>query len=93
MNMIFEITDKSGREIYLSKERWLHINQEHPEVVPYLEEIKNVLISPLKVVEYEYDEAVHYYYKYFKERRPQYLLVIVTSALSSDRRIIFLHLK
>ena len=77
MGRTFEVNDKSGRKIHLSKERWKHINQEHPEVAPYLEDMKNTLTSPLKIVSYEYDETVHYYYKYFKQRQLPYLLIIV----------------
>lgn len=74
--MIIEVYDKSGRRIRLSKERWAHINQEHPEMVPYFEEVKDALRNPLKVIQYEHDKNVHYYYKYLKQRQ-SYLLVIV----------------
>ena len=78
MTWIFEIKDKSGRKIHLSDERWKHLNQEHPEVAPYLEDIKETLKNPVKITEYELDENVRYYYKYFKERESaKYLLVIV----------------
>ncbi len=78
MTWIFEVEDKSGRKIHLSDERWKHLNQEHPEVAPYLEDIKETLKNPVKITEYELDENVRYYYKYFKERESaKYLLVIV----------------
>ena len=78
MTWIFEVEDKSGRKIHLSDERWKHLNQEHPEVAPYLEDIKETLKNPIKIIDYEYDENVKYYYKYFKEREEaKYLLVIV----------------
>jgi hypothetical protein len=78
MAWIFEVEDKSGRKIYLSDERWAHLNQDHPEVAPYLEDIKEMLKNPLKITDYEYDDTVKYYYKYFKERgAAKYLLVIV----------------
>jgi len=78
MTWIFEVKDKSGRKVHLSDERWKHLNQEHPEVAPYLEEIKETLKNPVKITEYELDENVRYYYKYFKERESaKYLLVIV----------------
>ncbi|MBI2655436.1 hypothetical protein HYX06_03365 [Candidatus Woesearchaeota archaeon] len=78
MTWVFEIEDKTGRKIHLSDERWKHLNQEHPEVAPYLEDIKETLKTPLKITAYEYDENVKYYYKYFKEREvAKYLLVIV----------------
>lgn len=31
----FELKDKNNRVIYLTKERWLHISKEHPEVSNY----------------------------------------------------------
>ncbi len=79
MALVLEVEDKSGRKIHLSNERWNHINQEHPEVAPYLEEIKETLKNPVKLSHYEFDEKVRYYYKYFKERisKERYLLVIV----------------
>ncbi|MBI2541856.1 hypothetical protein HYV80_04055 [Candidatus Woesearchaeota archaeon] len=78
MTWIFEVKDKSGRKIHLSDERWKHLNQEHPEVAPYLEDIKETLKNPVKITEYGLDENVRYYYKYFKERiSAKYLLVIV----------------
>lgn len=76
MVWIFEAIDKSGRRIHLSKERWAHINHEHPEVSPYLEGIKETLVSPVKVVQDVYDADVYCYYRYFK-RRQSYLLVVV----------------
>ena len=78
MTWIFEVEDKSGRKIHLSDERWKHLNQDHPEVAPYLEDIKETLKNPLKITTYEFDENVKYYHKYFKEREEaKYLLVIV----------------
>ena len=50
MTWIFEVEDKSDRKIHLSDERWKHLNQEHPEVAPYLEDIKETLKNPLKTV-------------------------------------------
>ena len=48
MPHIFQTTDKSGRSIHLSKEGWTHINEEHPEVSDYLEEIQETLKNPAK---------------------------------------------
>ena len=79
MPWIFEVKDKSGRKIHLSKERWNHINQEHPEVADYFEEIKETIINPNKIATYSYDKDIRYYYKYFKNRQSpaKYLLLIV----------------
>ncbi len=76
-NIIFEITDKSGRQIYLTKERWGHI-QKHPEMSNQVENIKNTLKRPLTIRKFEYDAEVRYYYSYFKNRDgAKYLLVLV----------------
>lgn len=79
MIWVFEIKDKSERKIHLSKERWNHINQEHPEISEYAEEIKETLENPTKITDYSFDENVKYYYKYFKDRKSsaKYLLTIV----------------
>ena len=76
MDAIFEIQDKTGRRIRLSKERWKHIQEEHP----YLhnpEELKQTLINPLKITPSKYNpENVRYYYHHIKETR-KYLFVAV----------------
>ena len=75
MVKIFQIEDKSGRLIYLSHERWSHIHK-HPEMPNKLEQIKETLVQPLKIV--DVDDAVKYYYRYYKEVKSEakYLRVI-----------------
>lgn len=58
-------------------ERWMHICQQHPEVVSFLEEVKETLRNPLRITGYRYDEKIKYYHKYFKQRKDPYLLVVV----------------
>ena len=79
MPHIFQTTNKSGRKIHLTKERWTHINQEHPEVSDYLEEIQETLKNPIKIKEVDYDEGIKYYYRYYKsiESQAKNLLVNV----------------
>ena len=79
MEYVFEVIDKSGRKIHLSKERWTHINTEHPELANYFEELEETLVNPSKITTYIYDENIKYYYKYLKEPNltTKYLLVIV----------------
>ena len=78
MPWIFEIKDKSGRKIHLSKERWSHISQEHPEVADYFEEIKETIKNQTQIATYSNDKYIRYYYKYFKNRQSpaKYLLLI-----------------
>ena len=79
MDIVFEITDKTGRKISLTKKQWSHITKKHPQVADYQEEIKETLKNPLKITDYSLDENVRYYYKYLKHRisPKKYLLVIV----------------
>ena len=59
---IFELDDKRGRKIKLSKERWKHIREEHPEITDE-EEIKRALIFPQKIILSDRDESVAYLQK------------------------------
>ena len=79
MDDIFEIKDKHGKEIHLSKERWTHINQDHPEMADYIEEIKETLKNPDKIATFSFEENVKRCYKYFKSRTSpaKHLLAIV----------------
>jgi len=72
---IFVINIKD-KEIYLTKERWLHIIKEHPEIINYIQYLEEILQNPTKILDYERDKKVKYYYKYYKEKS-QYLLTIV----------------
>ena len=76
---IFEIKDKTGRKIRLTKRQWRETNLKHPCMATYLEEIKETLINPDSITNYSIDENVRYYYKYFKhiKSKNKYLLVIV----------------
>ena len=78
MNDILEIKDKTGRWISLSKER-LHHLLKHPEMQNKLEEIKETLETPQKILESTTNERVRYYYKYYKNRKSKagYLKAIV----------------
>lgn len=78
MSFIFKIKDKTGREIHLSRERWTHIAENHPEMsnLEKIEEIKNTLIKPDLIVPHKFDELKRNYYKYYKDKK-RYLLVAV----------------
>jgi hypothetical protein len=75
---IFEVTDKSGRKIHLTKERWSHIRKKHPEV-ENIEEVKEAIGNPTKITFPKFDNSVGFYYKYFKHKASpdKFLLVLV----------------
>ena len=75
LNIIFCIEDKSKRIVNLTKERWNHIIERHPDVNNL-----NLIIQTLEnpsIIKYDkFDDMLNYYYKYIKEERI-YLLVVV----------------
>ncbi len=88
MNLIFEIIDKTGRKIHLSKERWSHITTIHSEMNNYLEQIKQTLIKPSKIVPHE-KENLRNYYSYLKHRKhPEKYLRIIVKYLNNHGFII-----
>lgn len=81
---IFELVDKTGRKIRLTAERWSHIQRKHPEVEKY-EWIEETLIKPDIITDYDLDETVRYYYKYYKHRAaPEKYLHIVVKYINSE---------
>ena len=50
MIVIFNVRDKSGRMIRLSRKQWTHITTAHAEMTNYLEDIEKKVINPLKII-------------------------------------------
>lgn len=75
-DFIFEITDKTGRKIHLTKERWSHIATKHPDISDKIEDLKKALINPSLIVQHKYDDTMRNYYLYNKEEKC-YLQVVV----------------
>ena len=89
MDYVFEITDKSGRRIHLSKERWNeHIRPLHPGIREP-EELIKVLESPDKVLESDRDESVRWYFLYSKQKK-KYLKVSI-KYLNGEGHVITAH--
>ncbi len=66
MTNVFEITDKTGRKVILTKNRLSHIRKDHPLVEE--EDIKEALINPDKIVHDE-RENIELFYKYFQHKK------------------------
>ena len=76
MNYVFEIVDKSGRKVHLSRERWKHITFKHKNMSDKLENVKRALTNPTLVVPHKYDDKMRNYYLFLKLEK-DYLLVSV----------------
>src|SRR3989344_4339594 len=89
MKIIFEIVDKTGRKIRLTKRQWRETNLKHPHMSAYLEEIKESLVKPDVITDYSFDENVRYYYKYFKHLKSKYkYLFVIVKYLNGDGFVI-----
>lgn len=76
MDYVFEIIDKTGRKIHITQERWKHITQEHSNV-QNIEELKDVITTPIKITLSENDQDSVRYYGQFNKAKKYYLLVAV----------------
>lgn len=76
MEIIFEVVDKTGRKIHLTKKKWTHITIKHSYMTNRLEEIKQTLIRPILIVPHKFDDTRRNYYTYYKHKK-RYLLVSV----------------
>ncbi|MAG07617.1 hypothetical protein CMI46_02275 [Candidatus Pacearchaeota archaeon] len=83
---IFEVTDKTGRRIHLSSERWNgHIRIEHPNVEE--DEIKLTLQKPMKII--DKGKNKYFYYQYFKHKKlSSKLLCVIVKYLNGDGFVI-----
>jgi hypothetical protein len=77
-DIVFEVADKTGRKIRLTKKQWNHI-QKHPHMHESLERIEETIKNPLTIRYDEYNQEVNYFYKEYKnmELRERYLFVSV----------------
>jgi hypothetical protein len=77
MHIIFEVDDKTGRKIRLTKRQWAHVRQGHPEIED-VELIKSALASPIRISQ-PYQGKKFYYYRYCKNGKfaGNYLMVVV----------------
>ncbi len=78
MDIVFEVTDKSGRRIRLTGRQWEHITTKHPYMANYLNEMKDAARNPDKIVSHDIGNLFDYY-KYYKNRKDKlkFLKVVV----------------
>jgi len=88
MRYVFEIIDKSGRKIHLSKERWSHIRKKHPEIKEW-ELIKEALKNSDKMIDDEFVESIRYFYKFHKhEKKPNRYLCVIINYLNGEAYVV-----
>ena len=76
MSVLFEVWDKDGNKVRLTRERWNHITLEHPDVSSF-EKVKDVILHPTAVRPSDRQpDSVKWFYKFNKVEK-LYLLVSV----------------
>ena len=68
MVRILEVKGKTGKKIYLTDERYVHIKK-HPEMQNNLAMIEKTVKNPQKIADYSLDSDVKYYYRRYKDRK------------------------
>ncbi len=85
--MIFEIIDKTGRKIRLTKKQWKHIMERHSYMQKYLEEIKETIKFPDKIINAQLNKS--YYYKNYKHLKfPNRFLLVIVKYLNGEGFVI-----
>lgn len=92
MDSVFEVTDKTGRKIRLTKRQMKHILRRHSYMEKYFGEIKETLKFPDKLIEKSYDKG--YYYKHYKYlKAPNKFVLVVVKYLNGTGFIITVYLE
>ena len=74
--LVFSVRDPNGHEVVLSRSRWRHILNEHPNLAKLLADLRATVQDP-HVIQVK-DEAVNpRQYRYYRRFRKGYLLLIV----------------
>ena len=78
MERILEIKDKTGRNVYLTRERYKHI-MKHPEMQNSIDVIEQTVKNPDKTIEYSIEPDIRFYYSHHKNRKSKarYLRVVI----------------
>ncbi len=86
-NCIFEVTDKTGRKIRMTGKQWSHTLRRHSYITRHIEEIKETLKKPDKLIIHQYNKGYYYrHYKYLK--KPNKFVLVVVKYLNGDGFII-----
>lgn len=90
--MIFEITDKTKRKIRLTEKQWSHILKRRSYMEKYIEEIKETLQNPDKIIEQQFEKG--YYSKHYKHlKKPNQKILVIVKYLNGDGFVITTYLE
>lgn len=61
------INDRFGNEIYITDERWRHIELEHPDMVGYDKHVRETLQKKRRREQDEFHSDKYFYFKSFRD--------------------------
>lgn len=88
MTTLIEIRDREEKIVRLTKERWSHILQEHPEMSDQMESIIETVRNARIIKQSHRDSMTKFYYRYKKERREAPYLLVAIKYLNGEGYII-----
>ncbi len=92
MSDVFEVIDKLGKKIRLEKKQFTHMMKKHPYMEKYLEEIKETIKSPDKLIQPSEDKG--YYYKNYKSLKlPNKFILVIVRYLNNHGFVITAYLQ
>lgn len=81
MDFIFEVDDKNGKKIRLTQRQYSHMLRRHSYMYGYIEEIKETIMKPDKLI---FSNFKGYYYKGYKNlKSPNRFIVVVVRYLNN----------
>jgi hypothetical protein len=85
---VFEVISKFSKRITLTKGRYMHVSEKHPEVSGELEKMKETLIVPRTIRKSTYDEKVWLFYRLFKKTPVSEKYLMVGVRLLNDEGLV-----
>jgi hypothetical protein len=79
MKILFEVNDKTSRNLRMTIWNWEHVIRRHPEISSEKDKIIETLQSPDKIIPSLRDENARFYYKHYKHRQSinKFMMVLV----------------
>jgi len=92
MEIVFEVIDKIGKKIRMTRKQWIHVMERRSYMEKYLEEIKETLQNPDKLEKKLLKKG--YYYKNYKFlKSPNKFILVIVKYLNGEGFVITTYLE
>ncbi len=79
------VRDRRGREIYLTEERWKHIQEYHPELADHLDEVLDTIKTGRRKQD-PFEPDKYRYYRSCDDLPPEFNHIVVVVVFRTRRR-------